>query len=69
LLGIVADDHAAALAADEIEQHGLAGRFQLARLQLGCLDDVRVERAAQTAIRRGHDQQMDLILAGSGQQL
>ena len=68
LAGIGAVDDRATLAPDEVEQHLLAVQFQLARLGEGSLDDVGVERAGQTPVGVGDDQQVHLILAGSCEQ-
>ena len=57
-----------ALFTDGVEFDGLARSLQLFRFFAGEANDVGVECASQTLVRCGNDEQMDVVLAGSGQQ-
>src|SRR3546814_9590403 len=63
LLGKDALDDRPALLADQVEENRLPFRLKLFGPLAGSADDVGVERAGEASLRRGDDQQMDLILA------
>ena len=69
LLRILAAELIGALAADAEDLDGLALADQRVDLLTRQANDRRVERAAQAALGGADHQQMDLILAGAGQQL
>src|SRR3546814_3618151 len=69
LLGKYALDNPPALLADQEEWNRLPFRLKLCGPLAGSADDVGVERAGEASLRRGDDQQMDLILARPCEQL
>src|SRR3546814_2372353 len=69
LLGKDALDDRPALLADQVEENRLPFRLKLFGPLAGSADDVGVERAGEASLRRGDDQQMDLIIARPCEQL
>ena len=66
--GEVAAQYVVALLADGDDLHRLAVGQQPADVLARETGDLRVEAAAQPALGRADDQQMDVVLAGSGHQ-
>ena len=66
---IVALDRGTPLLADQEELNILAFGQQLLRMELGFLDDVRIEAAAQALIGIYHHQKVALVRSGACQQL
>ncbi len=67
-VALVAPQHVAALPADDDHLHLLALAQQLLDAPPGAANDRAVEAAAQAAVGGRDDQQVHLVLAGTGEQ-